>query len=293
MFKSNNGSVRVRTLPRSPIKIQQQLYFWPVGPLVHSSTIYGHVHLAKTAGSEINGELAARFERVCGHKGYSYDAYQLNQRALVWKQSHPTERYTDYVIEDLTTKMVQHSNRGRVHISIQREIGYEDCDYISAEVPFTFWKTLVDTLPNTPPYELELHVPCRDPVDWLMSMCNHRRKRYNCNAVSVEQAVNQCLLAMDRFEAIPLHDNTHLKCFNPIPIEPYIEYMGSLLQTRRFVTPYIHKDTNIKRNETEECIHHNDTLKEQVELYLVKHVPIFQFCHQCMGTNNDILHGSS
>ena len=31
--------------------------------------IFGHVHIAKTAGTEINGELAAHFERVCGHKG--------------------------------------------------------------------------------------------------------------------------------------------------------------------------------------------------------------------------------
>ena len=31
--------------------------------------IFGHVHMAKTAGSEINGELAAHYERVCGHKG--------------------------------------------------------------------------------------------------------------------------------------------------------------------------------------------------------------------------------
>lgn len=31
--------------------------------------IFGHVHMAKTAGTEINGELAAHFERVCGHKG--------------------------------------------------------------------------------------------------------------------------------------------------------------------------------------------------------------------------------
>ena len=31
--------------------------------------IIGHLHVAKTAGTEINGELAAHYERVCGHKG--------------------------------------------------------------------------------------------------------------------------------------------------------------------------------------------------------------------------------
>ena len=41
---------------------------------VRPDVVYGHVHMAKTAGTEINGELAMHFERVCGNKGYSYDA---------------------------------------------------------------------------------------------------------------------------------------------------------------------------------------------------------------------------
>jgi hypothetical protein len=44
------------------------------------AVVYGHVHLGKTAGTTINGELALHFERVCGNKGYSYDAYQFNKR---------------------------------------------------------------------------------------------------------------------------------------------------------------------------------------------------------------------
>ena len=31
--------------------------------------IYGHVHMAKTGGTNVNGILANKFERVCGHKG--------------------------------------------------------------------------------------------------------------------------------------------------------------------------------------------------------------------------------
>ncbi len=30
--------------------------------------IYGHVHMAKTGGTELNGLLAMGYERVCGHK---------------------------------------------------------------------------------------------------------------------------------------------------------------------------------------------------------------------------------
>ena len=38
--------------------------------------VIGHVHMAKTSGTTLNGNLSMHFERVCGHKGYSYDAYQ-------------------------------------------------------------------------------------------------------------------------------------------------------------------------------------------------------------------------
>jgi hypothetical protein len=47
---------------------------------VRPEVVYGMVHMAKTSGTEINGELAMRFERVCGNKGYSYDFYSLNER---------------------------------------------------------------------------------------------------------------------------------------------------------------------------------------------------------------------
>ena len=45
----------------------------------HANKIFGHIHVAKTGGSSINVMLANKFERVCGHKGYSYDAYADNR----------------------------------------------------------------------------------------------------------------------------------------------------------------------------------------------------------------------
>ena len=35
----------------------------------HSSILYGHVHIAKTGGTSLNGIMANTFERVCGHNG--------------------------------------------------------------------------------------------------------------------------------------------------------------------------------------------------------------------------------
>ena len=42
--------------------------------------IFAHCHISKTAGTTINALLAHSYERVCGNKGYSYDAHQANQR---------------------------------------------------------------------------------------------------------------------------------------------------------------------------------------------------------------------
>ena len=47
---------------------------------VRPDKIIGHIHMAKTGGTELNGMLASNFERVCGHKGYSHDYYQYNER---------------------------------------------------------------------------------------------------------------------------------------------------------------------------------------------------------------------
>lgn len=42
--------------------------------------LYGHIHIEKTAGTALNAEMANTFRGVCGHKGYSYDFYQANER---------------------------------------------------------------------------------------------------------------------------------------------------------------------------------------------------------------------
>jgi hypothetical protein len=262
----------------------------------HGNTIYGHIHMAKTAGTEINGELAAKYERVCGHKGYSYDAYQHNMRAGMWKEKNPSKQLTETLQKDLTNKMVSRShNRGRVHFDVMKETGYEDCDWISHEYRFSIWPELATQLA---PFEMEVHVPCREPVDWLMSMLNFRIQfgrnvSFSCEpSASIEKEVQNCLMGMERFDdnyLLELPSNMHLKCFNPIPIDPYLDYMEGILQPKRFPTSYVHRETNLKRNKTAECIHSNATLKNEVAKYLTENVPVFRFCKECMGSKDDLL----
>lgn len=62
----NETAVVIRTTAPPP---QWNFSSSPSSGFVPYEKIFGHVHMAKTAGSEINGELAAHYERVCGHKG--------------------------------------------------------------------------------------------------------------------------------------------------------------------------------------------------------------------------------
>jgi hypothetical protein len=226
------------------------------GGNVQQDVVYGHVHVAKTAGTDINGELALHFERVCGHKGYSYDAYQFNERVNASGNS------SVYAPKDVISQLCKNDyNRGRVPKGLMSEIGFEDCDYISLEGSWKTWKIFKE-LPS-----LELHVPCRDPLSHLMSQCNFREIRFNCTTDDLPYEIESCIVADKRFSRdLEKEKNINLKCFNPIPVEPYLEYMSERLQRKRIDSSvYVHRDTNMPRNNKYlECIWNEPDVATQV-----------------------------
>eukprot|EP00986_Skeletonema_menzelii_P013959 scaffold8679_cov154-Skeletonema_menzelii.AAC.2 len=243
----------------------------------HPPILYGHVHMAKTGGTSLNGILANTFEHVCGHKGYSYDAFQDNERAKIKVKEGQN---------------IRPEGRSRVFLPIMKEIGFEDCDYISAENSWMFWR---DTFGNGKFHglKMELHVPCRDRLDHLMSQCNYLRKEIACDAKTDEElfnSVKKCyVFLLDRY-AHHLQKHFDVKCFDfKKQFTDYTEYMSGILQKRRFQsTPYVKRETNRPRNQTNECIWGNETVLEKVEKYLLETVPYYQFCDQCMGSENEI-----
>lgn len=264
----------------------------------HSQVVYAHVHIAKTAGSEVNGVLAARYERVCGEKGYSYDSHKNNDRADQWKQQHPGELLMSWAGEpDLYTRVPEDVyggwNRARIPFFIMDEIGYHDCDWISQERPASIWKTVEEEISPLP---MELHVPCRYPiVDHLLSMCNFLHLKFRCDIADEEipAEVDRCLLEVERYDDELFQVGGSLgiqsmKCYNAIPIEAYLDYMGSKLQKRRSVREHVHRETNDVRNKTAECLHTNLALKTKVEDYLITNVPYFGFCQRCVGSKDDL-----
>jgi hypothetical protein len=199
--------------PEAPVA-EKTSSFIPYPP--YGNVIYGHVHMAKTGGTSLNGILANRFERVCGHKGYSYNAYINNEIA---KEKFSENRHFSR-LEGFGPDLVRPQD--------MNDIGYEDCDYISQEIPYSRWiKMFGDAKFLSTP--MELHIPCRDPLDHLMSNCNYRHFHINCNSGddAFYKSVDKCVIFMNRFNQ-NLTKHFDVKCFDfKEQFTTYIDYMAS------------------------------------------------------------------
>mmetsp|Transcript_38637 Transcript_38637/g.56796 ORF Transcript_38637/g.56796 Transcript_38637/m.56796 type:complete len:354 (-) Transcript_38637:1177-2238(-) len=241
--------------------------------------LIGHVHIAKTGGTTLNANLSLHFERVCGHKGYSYDSFQVNARF----QRQSTK-------PDIVSKVRQGWLRAVVPNHLMAEIGFEDCDWISHETNWEFWKQF-----QSRKQPLELHVPCRDPVDHLLSQCNHQRRSFSCEGNLVKE-INRCLIYQNRFsnQLMSLR-NVQLKCFDwrkGFGTSEYFQLMKTRgLQHKRRRANYVFRSTNIKREKKKECLaslNVTSNLRKQVEIFLIQNNDYYKFCHECMDTKNDL-----
>jgi len=272
---------------------------------IKSNKIYGHLHFPKTGGSNLDGMMAATYDNVCGNKGYSYDSYQFNARGA----KDGITRTGGNV--DSTNVIGKKGDRGKVDKDVMDEIGYEDCEYISVERKWKFWPQLTTTLLNFTKYNmtLELHVPCRDPLEHLMSMANHLGIKYRCddevfettgddNSSNIEKSVHSAYmdrLGDKRFSNELLWNqktNHHieLKCFTPFPLQSYVEYMSPFLPHRRFTVPhYVKRETNKPRHREKECIWKTSPeYQQKVHQLLMEKHPYMKFCHDCMGSTNEL-----
>merc|ERR1711957_984537 len=181
------------------------------------------------------------------------------------------------------------------HFSNQymHQIGFKDCDYVANEIGARFWLTFFASSYRP----LELHVPCREPIDLFLSMCNHRQVDFPCRRKSFIQDIHKCLEGDGpRFDLQVLtHSNIHLKCFSsPSKIGDYLDYMGEKLQKKEVATKYTHRDSNIPRNKPKECLSkpEHSLLKVEVLKYLTRETVIFKdysaFCRSCINSENEL-----
>jgi hypothetical protein len=244
----------------------------------HPDVIYGHAHIAKTAGTTLNGNLSMHYERICGHKGYSYDAYSTNERA---KRNNHSLEYSG----DSYSKLVKQSNRGKVPPSIMREIGFHNCDWISHESQWQAWLRFKNwTIP------LELHVPCRDNIDHLMSQCNYWRKTFDCNLTGqamIEQ-IEGCIVYIHQRYNKKLNDTFPVKWFDHDKTSDYMDWIGKRLQKRRIEADYAFRASNRQRHKEQECVWDRPDVQQVITSHLIANYDYYSFCDQCLGSEQDL-----
>ena len=250
------------------------------------SIIYGHVHIAKTAGSGLLNILAYKYERVCSNKANS----------ILLRQSKSDREENCYGFgtswdhrRDFKTRL-------------------DECDYVSIERSSSFW-----TKQSWSNRHLELHVPCKDPLELLMSSCFHGPKPsgFDCSdkaTLDIEQIgkqVKKCLKVVEKdgisrridfrfdepFLISALKHNINVKCYNTdLTFGSYLSYMDQRLTCRNstFPTNTMCQTKFSGRNRTSECIWQNEALKTQVKKYLLENHFYFAYCKKCLGSSEDL-----
>ena len=276
--------------------------------------VYGHVHIDKTSGTTLNGRMAARFDNVCGHKGYSLDFAQA--QIVAQKHIHNGTWHQYERTGDIVDKAYPKFSRTRVHARVMDEIGmscsfspsshspvslssltrcpgYENCDWISFE---RNWKAWYQTFHEFP-FPVELHVPCRDPLEHLMSRCNHMNYSLNCTAdePTLRRQVRKCTIdpgGGNRFDH-QLTEQFATRCFDALAIDEYVEFMATKMRPRRWQVDLVHRTTNKPRNKTGECIWDdaNAEVRDKVLQIVTEIDDSVGFCNMCIGSENDLLRG--
>jgi len=263
---------------------------------------YGFLHAAKTGGSTINKILAIRYERVCGNKGHSQNILEKRRQQIILKESQsvlPEEKIPTRTEKKLRHKMIKNQTIVMEENGINKsfmynleEIGFHDCDYVELEAHAKIWKELFGAWHRP----LELHVPCRDPISHLMSMCNHRQLEFTCEPTNFTKQVDNCVSGRNRFRFQELkHPNIHLKCFNsPNKINEYLEYMRGRLQEKEVYAPELNYPEYIPtRNAENDCIWKaTKSYQEEILKYLKEESALknyYSFCDSCLKSVNDLL----
>lgn len=226
----------------------------------------------------------------CGEVGTTgYDASSgtgSDDAFANWKRNRENhDVFNGY--NDMISQRWKGYNRGRIPEEVMYEIGFQDCDYISMESDHRQWKK-IKTDVGAP---LELHVPCREPITMLMSMCNYQEVQFDCERAKThpDEAIRNCTIEMSRFSyKMKTYPETTLKCFNPFPVQNYISYMSQSLHRKRLENPYVRRDTNKPRNKTTECIWKDSGLQQRVRQRLIILYDYFSFCNSCMNSSEEL-----
>ncbi len=147
---------------------------------------------------------------------------------------------------------------------------------------------------------LEMHVPCRDPIDHLMSQCNYAeptgkfvKQDLACDAATEEEyfaSVRECFVYVNERYNHDLEEHFDMKCYDfKNQFGGYLDYLSERLEDRRYeAEEYVRRETNDPRDKESECIWKRPDLLEKTRTYLINNIDYYGFCNKCLGTENEI-----
>ena len=160
-------------------------------------------------------------------------------------------------------------------------VGFDDCDWISAEQPWEFWKQFENS-----PIDLELHVPCRKPLEQVISQCAQKNYNFDCDAPNFEFQVRKCGRHSRFSYELTKMKNIQIKCFDAMNHhDDYLSLMSKQLQTKshQFERPPVHRP----HNKTANCILEKESLIVRARREVMA-MDIHKFCDKCIGSKDDL-----
>jgi hypothetical protein len=230
---------------------------------------YGHIHMAKTGGTSLNGMAAHLFSGVCGHKGYSNtidDVFTLMSNWTFQQKLQYTNQWSE----------------SRVPIETMFKRGFADCKYISLEAEHSIWKSIAKLGP------IELHLPCRRPFEHFLSTCNHRG--YNLQPTTpLETALTKCDTEVGSRFSVILNNtaNMSLKCYSfESQFGDYLGKLAQFLPHRKSSVSYVFRPTN--KVNTYKTSYFPDEFVKNMTKKLLNTYDYYRFCDWCLHSNQRV-----
>ena len=101
------------------------------------------------------------------------------------------------------------------------------------------------------------------------------------------------MVAPNRFKLdltnMSTYQNIEVKCFDfKRTFTDYIGYMGKFLDSKAIISEYVMRDTNKKRNKTNECVWTDPEIQTDIQQFMKENYDYYSFCDTCLGSQDDL-----
>ena len=81
------------------------------------------------------------------------------------------------------------------------------------------------------------------------------------------------------------HCCVEVKCFDfKRAFTDYIGYMGKFLDSKAITSEHAMRDTNRKRNRTNECVWTDPAIQTEIKHFMKENYDYYSFCDTCLGS---------